>query len=389
MPGPEPSLNSGVRAIGSAGLLCLVLGSVHAFSVFLVPLETAHAVSRGTVSLIYSLALVALTASVLIGPRYFHRFSASSILLASGLVAAAGALVAAAAPSLAIIGLGYSLLFGAANGVGYGYGLQLAAQANPNREGLAMGIVTACYATGAMVAPVLFDRAIAYGGFQAAMLGLACVLAISAIASGFILHGTGAKLAAPSGQSVGGTIWSRDVVLLWSGYGTAVFCGLMVIGHAAEIARLAGLDAVIWLAPALIAGFNLIGSLLGGNLADSMSPRLLLSTLPLIASLSLLAMLSESSSSTVVVALGCIGCCYGATISIYPSIIAKMYGMANSPGIFGKVFTAWGVAGLVAPWLAGMLFDAAGDYSVALIAAAALGLSSAAIVQLLFRTRPA
>ena len=86
---------SGRRVIVAAGMLCFVLGSVHAFSVFLEPLETAFSVSRASVSLIYSLALITLTLSVLIGPRYFSRLPASRIVLASGLVAATGTLITA------------------------------------------------------------------------------------------------------------------------------------------------------------------------------------------------------------------------------------------------------------------------------------------------------
>jgi OFA family oxalate/formate antiporter-like MFS transporter len=378
---------AGWRVILSAGLLCFVLGSVHAFSVFLVPLETTYAVSRGTVSLVYSFALITLTISVLIGSRFFHRFEPNMILLTSGLAAAAGTFITATAPSFTVVAIGYSLLFGAANGVGYGFGLQLAAQANPGREGLAMGIITACYATGAMLAPGLFVWALSLGGFQAAMFGLTGALVIAAIASGLIIRGTQARLQALPIETTDSQVSVRDIALLWLGYGTAVFSGLMVIGHAAEIARQAGLTGVIWLAPALIAGLNLVGSLLGGHMADRVSSRLLLSALPMLASVSLIGLLAGQSVAIIVFALACVGFCYGATIAIYPSIIAKMYGMANSPRIFGKVFTAWGAAGLLAPWLAGALFDAAGGYTIALAIAALFGLGSAAVVQVLFRWR--
>ena len=79
---PGLGVENGRRVIAAAGLLCLVLGSVHAFSVFLVPLEAAYSASRAQISLIYSFALITLTISVLIGPKFFHRLPAGSILLA-------------------------------------------------------------------------------------------------------------------------------------------------------------------------------------------------------------------------------------------------------------------------------------------------------------------
>ncbi|MDE0787334.1 MAG: hypothetical protein OSB06_01525, partial [SAR324 cluster bacterium] len=44
---------------------------------------------------------------------------------------------------------------------------------------------------------------------------------------------------------------------------------------------------------------------------------------------------------------------------------------ASSSQIYGRVFTAWGLAGLVGPWLAGLLYDVTGDYTLALLVAAA------------------
>lgn len=377
---------SGRRVIVAAGMLCFVLGSVHAFSVFLEPLETAFSVSRASVSLIYSLALITLTLSVLIGPRYFSRLPASRIVLASGLVAATGTLITAFAAGPVVVVLGYSVLFGAANGVGYGFGLQISAKANAGREGMAMGIVTACYATGAMMAPAGFQWALAHGGFRTAMLGLTIALLAASVCGAIIVRGTKVRLDAPATQASGDPVRTRDIALLWTGYGTGVFSGLMVIGHAAEIARSDQLAHLIWLAPTLIAGFSLAGSLLGGWLADAMSPKLLLTGLAVSASGILLALAVSEPGLQVLAGLGCIGFCYGAIISIYPSLIAKRYGMANSPRIYGRVFTAWGAAGLAGPWLAGALFDAAGNYSIALATAGVLSLVSMLAVQALFRT---
>ena len=382
---PGASGENGRLVIAAAGLLCLVLGSVHAFSVFLVPLETAFSMSRANVSLIYSFALITLTISVLLGPGFFHCLPASSILLASGLVAATGTLITAFAPGFIAVVFGYGLLFGAANGVGYGFGLQLAAKANTGREGMAMGIVTACYATGAMIAPAGFQWALSHGGFQTAMLGLTIALVAASACGALIVRHTKIRLDAPALQAAGNMIKSSELALLWTGYGAAVFSGLMVIGHAAEIARSDQLAHLIWVAPALIAGFNLAGSLSGGYLADAMSPRFLLAGLAIFLSGVLAVMAVSAPGLPVLAGLACVGFCYGAIICIYPAIIAKRYGMSNSARIYGRVFTAWGAAGLAGPWLAGTLFDATGGYTIALAVAAGLSLVSALAVHVLFR----
>lgn len=111
--------------------MSVVLGSIHAFSMFLEQLEIQFATTRSTVSLTYSFALLALTIAVLFGPRFFGRWSAATLVLFACAMAACGALIAGMAGSLWTVWLGYSLIFGLANGLGYGFGLQIAAQANP------------------------------------------------------------------------------------------------------------------------------------------------------------------------------------------------------------------------------------------------------------------
>ena len=102
--------------------------------------------SRAEVSLIYSFALVALTASVLLGHFVFGKMGAAMLSFVICLVGAGGAYLAGIATTLPTVWIGYSLLFGAANGFGYGFALQISAQAFPKRKGVAMGVVTAFYA---------------------------------------------------------------------------------------------------------------------------------------------------------------------------------------------------------------------------------------------------
>ncbi|MBX2823832.1 MAG: YbfB/YjiJ family MFS transporter, partial [Gammaproteobacteria bacterium] len=72
-------------------------------------------------------------------------------------------------------------------------------------------------------------------------------------------------------------------------------------------------------------------------------------------------------------------------IAIYPVSIAEQFGTRASPRIYGQVFTAWGLAGLVGPWVSGWLFDATGSYRWSLLIAALLSLMSCGIVRQLAR----
>ena len=67
--------------------LTTALGSIHAFSVFLLPFEALLQTGRAQISLIYSGALICLTISVLFGHRIYSRLSPSTLGLVACLVA--------------------------------------------------------------------------------------------------------------------------------------------------------------------------------------------------------------------------------------------------------------------------------------------------------------
>ena len=375
----ETRLPAGRTVLVASSVLTLVLGSVHAFSVFLEPFEARFEASRASVSLTYSFALVALTLGVLVGHRLYAKASAAMLVSSICLAAAAGAAITAFAPSLPVAWLGYSLLFGGANGLGYGYALQVSAQANPGREGLAMGVVTACYALGAAVSPLLFQAALGYGGVEAAMLTLCIMLLGATPVSAGLLHRTGvvfrsagaADPARPASRPPG-------VPLLWLGYGAGVAAGLMAIGHATGIARTAGLaPQVLAVAPITIALSNMAGGLAGGWLVDRTSRERLLTALPIVSAAALFALTLVTGEVAVLVGLGVVGFSYGAIIAAYPAAIAVAYGTVAGARVYGRVFTAWGTAGLFAPWFAGVLYDRSGSYAVALGVAGVLGIVSA------------
>lgn len=378
-----PKVSQSSLVLLAAAMVSAVLGSIHAFSILLVPLETLFLTTRSAVSLTYSLALVSLSIAVLLGHRIYGQSSPAAIVMAACTLAAIGTFIAGMGGSLSAVWLGYGVIFGAANGLGYGFGLQLAAQANPGREGLAMGIVTAAYAFGAVVSPTLFSAILETLSFRAVMVTLTAVLLASGILSGAILKCVGAQFRTHKHRSVTTSASLRSQQLLWLGYFGGVLAGLMVIGHAAGVAAALQPGISPWLAPMVIAAFNLLGSLIGGRLVDKVRPEGLLAVLAVITTCALISLVVFGRLGGLLISLSVIGFAYGGTIAAYPAAIAKLFGVKDSARIYGRVFTAWGCAGLLGPWFAGFLFDISKDYQLALLIAAAFGLVSALAMVLL------
>jgi predicted MFS family arabinose efflux permease len=352
---------------------------VHAFSVFLAPFELQLNLPRSQISLIYSFALVAITLSVTLGYRIYAALPAWWLILITGAVAALGLLLAAAAGSWWMLFAGYSLAFGISNGIGYGFCLQLVGRAIPASKGFAMGAVTAAYAVGSIAFAKIIAWRIAADSVAAAFVVIAATLAVLVILAAFMLYHAQASYG-KSPAAVHGDVERLDrrrLLQFWFAYLSAVFAGLMAIGHAAGIAQSRGADVELATATAMMVG---IGSALGGFIAGWLVDRWPLTrflvALPLLSAVALLAICVTTNSYASLLLLGIVGFVYGSIIAIYPVAISNVF-QEQGPQAYGRVFIAWGFAGLVAPWTAGFIYDWQAGYEAALLIAAVVALVSA------------
>ena len=83
----------------------------------------------------------------------------------------------------------------------------------------------------------------------------------------------------------------------------------------------------------------------------------------------------------VFIGLGVVGYCYGAIIAVYPVAVADVFGAFSAPRIYGQVFTAWGLAGLLSPWVSGWLYDLTGSYIVPVLIAILFSGISALVIR--------
>ena len=365
--------------LAAAMLVTFVLGAVHSFSVFIAPLEALLSLPRAEVSLIYSFALVTITLAVLFGYRYYDSLAPWWLVASACGFAAVGLGLAAAADSWWQLFVGYSLLFGFCNGIGYGYSLQLAGRVMPEARGMAMAAVTAAYALGSVAFAEIFAWRIAQVSVTAALLTLAAALVCCGLVAAAILHvaKTDYRPSSACIVAAGDDLSGAGLAGYWIAYLSSVFAGLMAIGHAAGIAlsRNASLDLATRAAVAIG-----IGSALGGFAAGWMlgrwRMRSLLVGLPLLSALGLLSIALIDGAIEAVMLLSLVGFSYGAVIAVYPVAIAERYG-EHGPRAYGRVFTAWGLAGLLAPWIAGLIFDLRGGYDAAMLVAAGMAVLSA------------
>lgn len=376
------------RTLAACVVLSAVLGTIHAFSLFIDPFEEGLDAGRGAVSSVYSLALVALTLAVLTGHPLFRRLPGPLVALGAAGGAAAGLLLASSAASIAVLIVGYGLVFGASNGLGYAFSLQQGAEANPDRRGFAIGLVTAAYALGAALGALFLDARIEAVGAPGALRSLAVVIVVAGVVSAILLA-TGTQVApasdqAPPARTLAGPVaLDRQLLIrLWTAYGLATLAGLMALGHAAAIAEEAGGSEGVGVTTVVVAG---IASAAGGTwiafTIDRARLSYLLVGLPVASALALCLAATATSGNTALLGLSLVAFVYGAVIAVYPFAVNRLFGERRYPAAYGRVFTAWGLAGLLGPLGAGTAFDSSGGYTVPLLLAAVAALCSAFVAR--------
>ena len=368
-------MDESARVFTAAGVLTLVLGTVHGFSVLLEPLESNFYLSRAQASGFYSLALICLTIAVLSSHYLLSRIS---VVLNAAIVCVAavfGLVIAALANTAWEFGLGYGVLFGSANGFGYALSLQLAARAYPQRRGLAIGTVTALYAVGASFFAIITGAMLEPFGLSGVMSGMAAILSLALVAVMILVRSTdistrNSKLEVK--DNLRGSV--RLQIWLWLGYLGACTAGLAVLGHAAAMVRSSGGSERESLNAVILIGFTTgLGGVLAGWLNDSYGYKRLLILLPGLTAC-VLVLIVLVGGKLVIPGLAIAGGLYGATITVVPTAISLLFGIGGSAVIYGRVMTAWGVAALCGPMIGGLGYDQTGGYTATLLFAAVVAL---------------
>ena len=173
---------------------------------------------------------------------------------------------------------------------------------------------------------------------------------------------------------------------LWIMFVLSASAGLMIIAHVAIIAReQAGVDKWGFLPIAMLAVFNTLGRLTSGYVSDRIGRTQTMILAFVLQAINMFAFVHYTTPGMVVFGASFTGLCYGAIFTLMPAASAEFYGVRNLGVNYGLLFTAFGVAGVTGPILAGVLREKFGSYShsfticaVMLVVAAVLAITTKA-----------
>jgi len=368
-------------------LLNLALGSLYAWSVFVLPLEKELGWNRAQTSWVYTIAIVCFAVSFILAGQVQDRKGPRICAFLGALLVGGGFMLSSLTTSLPFLYVAFGVIVGVGNGFGYAAPTPVASKWFPDRRGLAVGLMVGGYGAGSAIIGPLANTLIVNLGWRETFR----ILGASFFVMGLV--GTALLKNPPAGYRVGGAataatrpqavdmptadvIRTPTFVALWIAYCLGTTAGQMMISQLVPFMRSVGLSAgEAAFAITIAAVGNAGGRILSGALSDSLG-RLATLKVMIIGSLGVMIVLGlgvgQILTLYLLVAAGY--WCYGTQLSVFASTTADFYGTRYLGMNYGALFTAWGVAGIVGPFIAARVYQATGSYSYAFYGAAALAL---------------
>ena len=370
----------------------LALGSLYAWSVFVLPLEQEFGWSRAETSWTFTIAIVTFAASFILAGRIQDMRGPRICASIGGTLVGLGFVLASFTTSLWQLYVMFGVVVGLGNGFGYATPVPVASKWFPDKRGLVVGIMVGGYGAGSAIFGPLATSLIGSVGWRPTFQILGVLFFAMGMIGAWLLVNPPAGYQPSgwtppqSGVAASGSreysppemVRTRTFALLWVAYCLGVTAGLMVISQLVPFARAAGLGAAAaTFAITIGAVGNAGGRILSGWLSDTLGRLTTLRVMVLVSAVAMPALfgLRENVFLFYVLAM-VVYWCYGTQLSVFASTTADFYGTRNLGMNYGLLFSAWGVAGFIGPLIGAQVFDAFGDYRYAFYAAAVLALVS-------------
>ena len=368
----------------------LALGSLYAWSIFVLPLEREFGWTRAQTSWVFTIAIVTFALTFILAGRLQDKLGPRPCALVGALLVSVGFFLASMTTSLMFLYVAFGLIVGAGNGFGYATPIPVASKWFPDKRGLVVGLMVGGYgASSAIVGPVATNMITSMGwrptfqilGAVFFVLGMIGTWLMTNPPAGYRPAGWAPKTAG-AGQARDCTpaemLRTPQFYEMWVAYCLGATAGLMTISQLVPFARSAGLSAAAaTFAIAVGAVGNAGGRILSGWLSDALGRLATLRVMVLGSAIAMPALfMFREQALLLYILVAAVYWCYGTQLSVFASTTADMYGTRNLGMNYGLLFTAWGAAGIVGPMIGARVYDAFGDYRYAFYAASALAVVS-------------
>ena len=377
-------------------------GGAYTFSAFVESLETAFHASRGSVSLVFSLAGFLYFALGIISGPLADRWGSRKMAILGMVIIGVGLVLAGLATTLTQVYLAYGL------GIGFGVGLSYVPVVGAvqrwfvKKRGFASGLAVSGIGVGTLVMPPLASHLIGTIGWREAYIAIGIVSAVVGIGAALLVandphdhglypDGLPGEVEDPgirsSGVSISAAVTSMRFVGLYLACLVGSFGLFVPFVHLVPFAQDQGISQS---SAVVLLGVVGIGSTVGrfflGVLADRMGR--LLAVLATFVGIGLSMVLWHFSTNIWLLGLFAFmfGTFYGGFVALLPTVVMDDFGSRNVSGLIGILYTSVAVGTLFGPSVAGYAFDLTHSYDLPILASAITSMAAACILAATART---
>jgi MFS family permease len=399
---PSPQFRAplfhGWLVVAAAFAVCFVgFGCAYTFSAFVEPLQRDFGASRGSVSLVFSLAGFLYFGLGIVSGPLADRWGARPLAIAGMVLAGVGLAAASAARSLAEVYAAYGLGIGLGVGCSYVPALGAVQRWFVKRRGFASGVAVSGIGVGTLVMPPLAVFCIDALGWRGAWLvlagfaiviggGMACLIENDPSGRGLYPDGDPVESGSSSvrsteGMPLGKALRSRRFIGLYLACLICSFAVFVPFVHLVPYAEDHGVARS--LAPLLLGMIGLGstgGRFLFGGLADRIGRAAALPAMHAGMALTLMIWAFATSLWPLAIFAIAYGVFYGAWVALLPAVVMDWFGGRNVSGLIGILYTSVAFGTLTGPAAAGFVYDASGTYTLPILTAVGANLVASAIM---------
>lgn len=390
---------AGWTSLLAGTIITSVLGASYAYSAYRPELESLWR-SSFLASLPFSVFIAVFAFSSIIGGRIYNIRGIKITSILSILFVFIGLLLSSLIEYISepyYLVFTYGFLTGLGNGFGYIPVITLARRWFPDRAGLATGVVIFGYGGSAFAFAPLKTTLISLYSVSTTFLivalislvlgGIACYLIRDPspeITNYYASKGVKRAVLPKKDLEPNVVIKTVDFWAIWVSFLLTASPGLALIGHLMSFTQTHGFDRLLGsLAISVFSVFNAIGRPPAGWISDKLGKYGRPTTM-------IIFFLSQSVLFLVLayvnlppawffVVIASTGFFYGSALALYPALTGDFFGLKHLPVNYSLMFTGWGIAGLIAPSLGGLLVDKTNGYEIPLAVFSMFSLAGTAI----------
>ena len=380
--------------LAAALVICVCAGFGYAWSVLQNPIVAAHGWPEGQVSLAYTVTVVCSTMAPLFFGGLIRRISTRMCIALGAVLFGGGLFLTGAMTQLWQFFLFYGILSGLGCGFIYPSMMAYVVRLFPDRSGLASGLGTAAYGSGAILwaptsAVLMNTFSLAWGIlFLAVILAASLLLAEPPEGLREALCPSSERTASPEegGLCRKQMVRTPAFYLIAATFTCGLIAGVIVISQASPIlqATLSYRAERAAVFVSVFAACNMAGRFVWGSLSDKVGIRNTMAAVFVLCIASMLLLTVGEQDVLILAAMGLAASCYGGFASVLTPLTAQTFGPKYITENYGVMYVVFGLASLIGPSLATTFKTVGnGSYTGAYLSAAALAAVGLALSRLL------